>query len=98
MPIEENLDKILEGTDKELELILRTMSHNPNNSFDSQKIIDITNYGSDNEKHQVVTLHLGDKYAQFHDEFTQLSTIIPELKPLAEYILDEKNGWETNLD
>ena len=97
MALEKNLDKVL--ADEEiplvLDLILRNLAKNKNNTFDSQKIIDITNLGVDNEKHHVVTLYLGEEYAQFYDEFEQTALTIPELIPLTDYLIN--NGWEVNL-
>lgn len=98
MTTEKDLTKVLDGAEDDLKKILQGISANPNTSFDSQKIIDITHYGVDKQEHQVVTLHLGDKYTQFYDEFTQTALSIPELKPLAEYVMNEKNGWSCNLD
>jgi len=85
----------LEGKLKE---VIDKLMENTNNSLDTQEVIDIDHIGSDKQKHQLVTLFLGDKYAQFHDEYTQLASSIPDLKPLADYVLDESNGWDNNLD
>ena len=81
--------------DDQLQKILNDVMKNPNNSMSSHEVIDIENQGRDKRRHQVVTLYLMDKYAVFHDEYTQTAFSIPELKPLVDYCI--KNDWNTNL-
>ena len=95
MPLEKDTTKIFEGVDEGLKKILESLLKNPYNSLDSQKIIDLTHKGTDEEDHQVATLYLKDKYVEFYDEFDQTAYVIPELRSLVDYLVD--NGWDVNL-
>jgi hypothetical protein len=98
MSLDEEIIKALEDTQSDygLRLSLSNILTNPRNELDTQRIIDITHYGIDEEDHSVVTLYLRKKYAQFYDEFTKIGCDIPELKQLINYL--KANNWETNLD
>jgi len=92
----------------DLEKILTEILKNPRNSLDIQGVITLSQEisqkscitslrgGIKKEKFSIATLYLSDKYAEFHDEFTQTANTNPELKPLYDYLI--KNGWGTNLD
>lgn len=77
----------------ELDKLLEKLGENPNNNITRQEIVDISN----GEKH-IVTLFLEDRYAQFHDEFTQIAPVsdIPDLKLIVDYL--SKEGYDTNSD
>jgi len=94
--------------DEKLNLIIEELLKNPRNSQSQQIVIDITHTLKEKvtttcigplpetKKMGMVTLYLGDKYAQFHEEFTQTADTNPELKPLIDYVT--KRGWRNNLD
>jgi hypothetical protein len=48
------------------------------------------------ESAPVVTLYLGDKYAEFYEGFSQIAHTFNSLKPLLNYL--KENGWGSNLD
>lgn len=98
--IESKLGKILEDLDE-----------NPENEISSQVVItllntvksphSVTSMGGgepdeNSKKLPVFTLYVSNKYAQFHNEFTQIAYNAESLKPLIKYL--ENNGWKTNLD
>jgi hypothetical protein len=73
--------------------IARMFEGNPNNvKATSQEVIDVV-YG---EGRPIVTIYTGEKYAQWHDEFTQNAASIPDLKPLLRLLIDQ--GYKMNLD
>lgn len=55
----------------------------------SQQALDIQ-YMVKEEPRPICTIFVGDRYIQFHDEFTQLGCDIPELKSLIDA------GWDNN--
>ncbi len=43
----------------------------------------------------IVSIYTGEKYAEFHDEFTQTALMNPELQPLVKFL--NENRYRTNL-
>ena len=76
---------------EELSEMLGSLKESPHNQIRHQRIIDIYS----GERH-VVTLYLGNKYAQFYYEFAQIGRGFEELKPLFDYL--ERNEFDMNLD
>lgn len=84
--------------DEKLNILLKDLTKSPRNTLDEQTVMTLTHTAKEKpeEKIPIVSLYFGDKYAQFHDEFTQTARNNSELKPLVDYLV--RNHWETNLD
>ncbi len=98
MFIEEKLCKILEDL-SEGDLENRSLQRVITISYAVEKQGTTTSLSSEKElkeRRPIITLYLGDKYAKFHDEFTQTAYSNSKLRPLVYYL--EKNSWEMNLD
>ncbi len=77
---------------KELKNLLDNLEKdNSNNKIQKQEIFKVFN-----GEHVIVTIYPSDKYAKFHDEYTQTALSIEEFKPLIRYL--EKENYEMNLD
>jgi hypothetical protein len=72
--------------EENLEKILLKLSKNPKNSLNVQGVITIYHEDKSGEKYPIVNLYLKDKYAHFHDEYTQTVITNPELRPLYDFI------------
>ena len=56
----------------------------------TQEIMDVVYDGK-----EMVTIYMGDKYAQWHGDFARTAPLNPELRPLVEYL--SYIGYRQNL-
>lgn len=85
--------------ESKLENVIREFLENSNNKISSQEVVTLYNNQPGGDGFipvPIVNLYLGEKYAKFHEEYTQIAPSINELKPLIKYL--DENGFETNLD